>query len=229
MEIIATNFPVLEHVGLRSTLHETPEEFIHLTKLTSLSRISIQNTLVTSRGMESFCQLTRLTHISLISTPQTDVTVAMIGNLRNLEMMKISSRHSGYAESPTYATLVGLPKLRLLRIEGRVENMNLFFRRVSELPSLTDLSVSPAELNDEDVMYMLSLSRLTRLYMDSSATNISTEGMREFLKKMPQLKYLHTSAADQPHELALSYLREEFPNLELSISPKLVEVDDPFM
>jgi hypothetical protein len=210
VDIIATQFPNMKHLSFRSTHRLSPDGYEDLGKLTSLSRISLQNSQVGDPGLLQLQALTNLTRISLLKTNVSSIGLKYLTVLPNLLVLSVSSKLGGLVFPDEVGALVSLTKLvaeQLSYEEGGA-------KALAELTNLVELRTSGSGLDGA----VPRLIRLTKLRMLALGPETLLESPISLVEELRCLTYL--SCTVPPSELSplKQFASENRHTLSLSVN-----------
>ena len=186
VEIIA-GFPKLRFLKLWGK-QIGDEGILKLAALEQLEVIGLNDTAVTSEGMQAFRGMRRLKEIHLVRC--TLVGDAGIAELAECEaMVHLDLRDTGISGA-ALQTAARFPELRILDLSETlspgVDDQGLSY--LSGLTKLQDLNLWHTNVTDEGIRHLSGLTSLTHLNLDK--TKIGDAAV-ETVSKLPNLVWLH--------------------------------------
>jgi hypothetical protein len=184
MEILASQFPNLQHASFRSTHALDAAGYRTINLLTTLTRLSLQNSRISDAEMPAVGELVRLTRLSMANTAVSQAGLMHLSKLTNLEVLVMTPRRLASSLAP----VAPMRKLRVLRV-GQVD-ANLHVEEgaclgaLKSLHNLTALDVS-GPFCDEHVPYFACLNALRSLRIGKSS--FTSQGVSIILDNLPYL------------------------------------------
>jgi len=158
---------------------------VHLSGLTGLKVLMLNNTNVTDRGLGWIRGLRSLTKFYLKSERLTDAGMTSLADLRSLQILEVMS--SGITDAGL-RPLAQLRSLRELYIwSSKIRGPGLV--HLAKLPSLTNLNLASNHLGDEGLTYLKNIPSVEKLNLDGMS-NLTGAGLAH-VATLSQLKDLN--------------------------------------
>lgn len=193
----------------------------HLSDMTSLTELYINNTAVSDDGVASLSKLYRLKTLSLIQTRITDKSISFLHELTDLESLDL---RGNAMTDHTLLMLKPLKNLRFLFLNG--ERMDITGRyldlvqlsedgvsAIAELEKLENLELSNCGLTDHALRYIAKLQSLESLVL--SRNNEITDAGLQHLKSLQKLRQLFITSTSITHT-GISDLQTALPQCQIS-------------
>jgi len=163
------------------------DAFIHLAGIPNASSAIFTGPGITEKGMEHLAQLTGLRRLDLSDSAITPDVLKMVGELKNLEVLRL--RRTGVTDE-SLAHLAGLSRLRALDLR----NTNISdegMQHIAKLKSLSDLQLEKSKVNDPGIAMLAGLP-LTSFNVNY-CTTVSNASL-EVLGKITTLRSIQLDA-----------------------------------
>lgn len=152
-------------------------------KVPTLQRLSLAESAVTRRGLESLRAATGLTSLNLNRTPNAGGTMDIVAGFGSLKELRLDGCE--WLRDEHLAQLAPLTKLEILSLaETNVTVGSLFY--LGQLPKLKFLVLDDCpNISDETIDALIEFSKPRRLSMSLSGTDITAEGLKRLRNGLP--------------------------------------------
>jgi hypothetical protein len=157
--------------------------------LKALRELLLDNSQITSAGVEQLQSLPNLEHLRLRGRPLDDAALSAAAEIQSLRILNLP--HGDFTDDGV-KSLAKLPNLVQLRLGGK----RLTDRALAEMmsfPALLRIHLLDAPITDEGLKAVHANKRLESLYLDGS--QVTEQGLRDLFAALPEL-HVHI---DQAH------------------------------
>ncbi len=208
---ILSRLPSLKHLQLfRASMSDVG--LAHLSHSSTLEKLMIRETEVTSAGMRNLSKMSRLKVLNASATKIGNEGIDHLSECHCLEELDVSNTQ---VSDQGLRAICNLDRLRILNLD-QTKVTGDGMQHLEKLANLEVLCLTDLPITDTGLRHLCSLGKLSELKIDGTQI---TDRSLESIASIPSLNVLHLGANTNLSESAVEKLREQLPYCDIRWYP----------